>query len=242
MKVGVAIPAYNSLKWIEQLLTTVNAQTYPCDAYIADDQSDDGMAEFLHDRPGWYRRMVRNPERLGWPGALNAAAALAFEDGCEAVFVAAADDFLRLDCIEKCAHALQHHDWVVPYLQQVGGQNVVQASQSNATLADFAVWPPLVDKAMFRRHVWETVGGYSADVLVPGSYGAAEDWEFWIKVFKAGFTNFAVIEEPLYYYRMHDQQLGLERPAIHEQTVDLIRAKHPDVWRLHEERLRAQSQ
>lgn len=232
MKVGVVVPARNALQYIETLLTTINAQTYPCAAYICDDASDDGMTQFLADRPRWYRSIVRNDAQQGWPGALNRAADLAFADGCDAIFVAAADDFLRLDCVERCVRALQRHDWVIPYLQQVGAENVVQISSEHVRLSDFAVWPPLTDKAMFRRHVWQGVGGYSTDIMVPGSWGAAEDWEFWIKVFKAGYTDYDVVKEPLYYYRMHPQQLCLARAAIHEQTVDLIRAKHPDVWAL----------
>lgn len=234
VKVGVAVPARNALRYIETLLTTITAQTYPCAAYICDDASDDGMTQFLLDRPDWYRHMVRSDERLGWPGSMNRAASMAFADGCDAILVAAADDFLRLDCVEQCVRALQRHDWVIPYSQQVGAENVVQVSQEHITLADFAVWPPLTDKAMFRRHVWEGVGGYSTDVMVPGSWGAAEDWEFWIKIWKAGFTDYGVIKSPLYYYRMHPEQLGLQRAAIHDQTIALIRAKHPDVWALHE--------
>jgi GT2 family glycosyltransferase len=236
MKVGIAVPARNAVRYIETLLTTINAQTYPCAAYIADDCSDDGMAQFLKDRPTWYRRVSRNPARLGWPGTLNRAAAMAFADGCDAVFIAAADDFLRLDCVEKCVAALEGRDWVVPYSQQVGGENVVQVSGEEITLADFAVWPPLTDKVLVRREVWETVGGYSTDITVPGSWGAAEDWEFWIKVWKAGYTNYGVIKDPVYYYRMHPEQLGLQRAAIHDQTIALIRAKHPDVWALSPER------
>lgn len=230
MRVGVAVPARNALRFIETMLTTVNAQTYPCAAYIYDDASDDGMTQFLADRPTWYRDHVVGSVRLGWPGAVNKAAALALEDGCDAVFIAAADDFLRLDCIELCVRALARHDWVVPFSQQVGGENVVQASSPHATLADFAVWPPLTDKALFRRQVWETVGGYSTDVMVPGSWGAAEDHEFWIKVFKAGFTDYGVVQDPVYYYRMHPDQLGAGRAAVHEQAMARIRAKHPDVF------------
>lgn len=235
MKVGVVVPCRNALRFVETLLTTVTAQTWPCAAYIVDDCSDDGTWEFLAARPGWYRHLARNEERQGWPGTLNATAQLALDDGCDAIMIAAADDFLRLDCVEKCARALARHDWVVPHLQQVGAENVVQVSSPHATLADFAVWPPLVDKAMFRREVWQGVGGYSLDVMVPGSWGAAEDWEFWIKVFKAGYTDYAVIPEPLYYYRMHGEQLHHERAAIHEQTIEVMKAKHPDVWALAKE-------
>lgn len=232
MRVGVAVPARNALRTIEALLTTINAQTYPCAAYIYDDASDDGLARFLADRPTWYRRVVHGHTRVGWPGAVNGAVVAALADGCDAVFIAAADDLMRLDCIEKCVRALQNHDWVVPYSQQVGAENVVQVSSPHATLADFAVWPPFTDKALFRAEVWQAVGGYSTDIALPGSWGCKEDWEFWIKVFKAGFTDYAVVTEPVYYYVMHPGQLHREDLDRTDQAVALIRAKHPDVWAL----------
>lgn len=230
MKVGVIVPARNALQTIETLLTTVNAQTYPCAAYICDDASDDGMTEFLADRPTWYRRHHVNAYQRGWPASLNTAANLAIVDGCDALMIAAADDFLRLDCIEKCVRALARHDWVVPHLQQIGGDNVVQASNPNAVLADFAVWPPLVDKAMFRAWAWAVLGGYAENLRLPGSWGAVEDWEFWIRVFKKGITDYGVIPEPLYYYRMHPGQLGRHRAALHPEYMKLLQARHPDLW------------
>lgn len=239
MKIGIALPARNVLPYIETCLTSINAQTHPCAAYIVDDASDDGTYEFLADRPTWWRRLARHNERQGWPATLNHAATLALEDGCDAVFTANSDDWLRLDCIEQCARALTRHDWVITYAQQVGGENVVQASKTGATLADFVEWPPVVNYALIRSHVWTAVGGYSTDVTVPGSYGCAEDWEFWIKVLKAGYGDYGVVTEPTYYYRMRPGQLHEQRAGIHDQTVALIRAKHPDVWALYENRNRA---
>lgn len=230
MKVGVIVPARNALPTIETLLTSINAQTHPCAAYICDDASDDGMTKFLRDRPSWYRRHVVNDRQRGWPASLNTAANFALVDGCDALMVAAADDFLRLDCIEKLVHALARHDWVIPHLQQIGGDNVVQASSPNATLGDFAIWPPLVDKAMVSSQLWLVVGGYAEDLRLPGSWGAVEDWEWWIRVFKAGFTDYGVVPEPLYYYRMHPGQLGRHRAGLHDQYMALLRARHPDLW------------
>jgi GT2 family glycosyltransferase len=232
VRVGVLLPARNALPFIETMLTTVNAQTYPCAAYIVDDASDDGMTEFLKARPSWYRGHIVVAERRGWAGALNLAAGAALDDGCDAVFTAAADDFLRLDCIERCVRALARHDWVVPYSQQVGAENVVQVSGTNVVLEDFATWPPLTDKALFRREVWEAVGGYATDVAPPGTWGHKEDWEHWIRVWKAGFVDYGVVAEPVYYYRMHDAQLHKEseNAVALAASVALIRAKHPDVW------------
>ncbi len=236
MKVGVLIPAYNVKPFIETCLTTINAQTYPCSAYVVDDCSTDGTYEFLRDRPGWYRRLGRNAERLGWPKTLNAAGRLALADGCDAVFTMNADDFLRLDCIEQCVRLLTRHDWVVANAQQVGGENVVQACSEHATLADFAIWPPITNYALIPSSIWAETGGYASDVTVPGSYGAAEDWDFWVRVFKAGYTDYGVVTDPTFYYRMRPGQLHEGRAQIHEAGRALLYAKHPDLAKIAAER------
>lgn len=238
MKVGVVVPARNALRTIETLLDTCRDQTYPCSVYIADDASDDGMTQFLLDRPTWYRRLAVLSQQTGWPGATNAAAQLAIRDGCDAVQIAAADDFLRLDAIERLVAELPGRDFVVPVSQQVGEQGAKQVSQPDATIEMFCQpwgehagpWCPLIDKALIRSSVWSAVGGYSSDVTIPARpWGCAEDWEFWIKVFRAGFTSYAVVEPAVYYYVMHAGQLGRGRELVHDLTLAALRRKHPDL-------------
>lgn len=226
MKVGVVIPAYNVLRYVEMCLTSLNAQTYPVSIYIAEDGSNDGTREFLRARPHLYDSMTVHAERIGWPKTLNDAAVLAIADGCEAIFTMNADDFLRLDCIEKAVEALQGHDWVVVYAQQIGGENVVQASKEDATLEDFKAYPPLVNYALIPIAIWQQIGGYPTDVSLPGSYGYKEDWSFWIEVFKAGFTNYSVVKEPVYYYVMHDGQLHEAGEPRIEEVRKLITEKY----------------
>lgn len=230
MKVGVLIPAHNVRTRIEMALTTVMAQTYPAESYVVDDASDDGTYEFLSARPSWYTQLAHNPERLGWPATLNAAATLAIDDGCQALFLMNADDFLRLDCIQKCVTSLEGVEWVIPYTQQIGAENVVQSSKQDATLDDFRERSPFVAMAMIRSVVWQAVGGFSLDVTMPGSFGYYEDWEFWIKVFAAGYHCYAVISEPVYYYVMHDEQLHKVGLPRHEEAVKLILDKHQGVF------------
>ena len=240
MKVGVIIPAWNVLPWIEHLLETVWEQTWRgagrrVSAYIADDHSDDGTYEFLCDRPSWYRGLTRTPVRLGWAGALNTAAGLAFGDGCDAVLTCSSDDFLRLDAVEACVGALRGETpFVIATSREVGGSNVVQRSQVGATLEDFGRWPPITDKALIPGWLWRAVGGYSEDVTPPGTFGSAEDWEFWIKVWKFfGAPRFSppyrCTEDPVYYWRVHPGQLSHGRGAVHAAALDMIMRKHPDV-------------
>ncbi|MCX5522186.1 glycosyltransferase [Streptomyces bobili] len=232
MKVGVIIPARNALPYLGEMLDSVQAQTHPAHAYIAEDRSTDDTHDWLKAHPELYAGMRRNRRRLGWAGSLNVAATLALDDGCEAVFTGSADDRLHPDCIARCMAVLQAdggRDFVVPYAQQFGEAETVQASLPDATLADFAQWPPLIDKALIRREVWETVGGYSAKATPPGTYGTAEDWDWWIRVWKAGHTRYAVVERPLYFVRVHPGQLSDARAEHHAATVDLLRKLHPDL-------------
>ena len=230
MKIGVIIPARNALPWIGEMLASIQAQTHPARAYIAEDRSDDGTWEWLRDHPETYSAMRRNRVRKGWAGSLNAAAKLALDDGCDAVLTASADDRLHSKCIARCVARLESGlDFVVPYAQQFGEADHVQASLPDCGLDDLVVWPPLIDKALFRRETWETVGGYSPKATLPGSYGAAEDWEFWIRVWKAGLTRYAVVEQPLYFVRVHPGQLSHGRGDVHAATVALFRKLHPDL-------------
>lgn len=236
MKVGVLIPARNVLPYIETCLTTVRAQTYPCAAYIVDDSSTDGTHGFLRDRPTWYRRLLADAgqEPMGWPAALNWAGQAAIEDGCDAVFTMNSDDFLRLDCIEQCVRALQGADAVVPYTQQIGGENVVQASADYVTLRSFATHTPMVAFSLMRASVWSELGGYHSDVNLPGALSGYNEWDFWIRFHKAGFMH-TVVKEPVVYYRMHPDQLHREMTARHQEAISMIYRKHPDVARfIHE--------
>ncbi|QQM45212.1 glycosyltransferase family 2 protein [Streptomyces liliifuscus] len=232
MKVGVIIPARNALPWLAEMIGSIRRQTHPAHTYIVEDRGDDGTWDWLRQNPDSYDGLARNRRRLGWAGSLNAAAQLALDDGCDAIFTASADDKLHPDCVARCVAALEAdggQDFVIPYAQQFGEADAVQASLPDATLEDFAMWPPLIDKGLFRRETWETVGGYSLKATLPGTYGTAEDWEFWIRIWKAGLTRYAVVEQPLYFVRVHPGQLSDSRGEWHAATVDLYRELHPEL-------------
>jgi glycosyltransferase involved in cell wall biosynthesis len=240
MDVGVLLPVRNALRTVETCLTTIRDQMYAPGlrgAFVVDDASDDGTSEFLANRPDWYAKLERLPERRGWPAALNRAAELAIDDGCEALMICNADDFLRLDCIARCRSGLWRHDvdMVVPLVQQLGEENVVQASLDGASLGDFRDHTPIVAFAMIRADVWVSLGGYAADVNLPSDehgdpMAGHNEMDFYIRFLKAGH-NYVVLNEygPLVYYRMHEGQLHRSIVRRHAEALRLIHTKHPEV-------------
>lgn len=239
MKVGVAVPTYNVKAFVENCLTTIRDQTYDnVFAYICDDRSDDGTYEFLRDRPQLYRNLTQNATHLGWPETLNGAANLAIADACDAIFVMASDDWLRLDCIARCVEILQKAmSFAVCTTQTIGELDVVQVSRGRAQMRDFAEWPPIVNQALVHVTPWKAVHGYSTDVRLPGlPNGFMEDWDFWLKIFQAGFGYYEVVRDPVYYVRMHPGQLhkqagltGQERDGRVAEFRALMHAKFPEL-------------
>lgn len=214
--------------YVENCLLTLEAQTYPCGVYAVDDGSTDETRSFVRDRPHLWAGLNWSDERIGWTETLNRCAELAAYDDCDALFVMAADDWLRLDCIEKAVQMLRLRDWVVVNGQQIGGENVVQASMEGARLADFASWSPVTNYALIWTEVWNAVGGY-VDNGLSDSHGFLEDWDFAVRLMKAGFTSYGVVREPAYYFRMRPGQLSEESDGRIDEYRTALHERHPEL-------------
>ncbi len=84
--------------------------------------------------------------------------------------------------------------------------------------------------AVFRKTVWEEVGGY--DEHIPG--GFYEDWEFWVSCIERGH-QFKYIQKPLFSYR--EGEISLKSKALDPeqrfQNVKYIVEKHLPLYSTH---------
>lgn len=233
MRIGVAIPVYNEIKYIDCCLESLRKQTHPVDVYLVSDASSDGTYEFLQSRPSLYKRLARMPVRSGWPVALNTAMQMAIDDGCDAVMPFNGDDFMRLDAIQKLADALPGHDWACGYGQQIGEENVVQTPLKPfpLQLKDFSgPHCPIGHCCLYRPEVWASQNGFDTTISLPDSFGYNEEWDFWIRAFKAGYGNGILVKEPICYYVMRGKQLHREGTSRHAEARKLVMDRHPDVF------------
>lgn len=64
--------------------------------------------------------------------------------------------------------------------------------------------------SVIRKSLWERIGGYDENI----PYEILEDWDFWVRAYKAGARS-AHIPEPLFLYRTHEKQLSRTKVPLH---------------------------
>jgi glycosyltransferase involved in cell wall biosynthesis len=197
--VSVIIPSYNQPEdYLRECLESVRAQTIPSwEAIVVDDGSTVGdvrkVVESLEDGR---IRVITHEANRGEGAARNSGIRSA---GTSLIAQLDADDRLHPRFLEATTRALEEGsaDWVLVDLQLFGES------------ADLLRWPvPLPapcpahfnprSPCLFRREVWEVVGGYAEDSFLTGGV----DLDFWLRAAERGVT-LGHVAEPLYCYRIH---------------------------------------
>lgn len=187
-QVAIVIPCFNQGAFLAEAIQSALAQTIPCEVIVVDDGSEDGTSEVAKAFPV---RLVTQKNR-GTSATRNAGIA-----ATEAEYIVCldADDKLHRDYARTAAGK---DDIVGTVVQRFGAsRNVIRRSKTHPTCADFVDRNYLLSGAMFRREVWEAVGGFDE------SLREFEDWDFWTRATHLGFTVTNLSGRPLYFYRKH---------------------------------------
>ena len=82
--------------------------------------------------------------------------------------------------------------------------------------------------AVYRKKVWEQLGGYDARMPYPGQ----EDWEFWIHAYAQGFA-FTFLDEELFYYRVEKDSMIATTVQADKSSLnqEYIFRKHAPLFR-----------
>jgi len=182
-RVSVVVPCYDSEPYIEQTVASLLEQGMrDCEIVLVDDGSRDGtvgLIRSLMDRPS--SRSIRLIEQA------NAGQAGARNTGIEAargryILPLDSDDLLAEGMLAYCADRLD----VDPGLELVYGdrEDFGDVSGVHASgrfeLDRLKYFNQLPYCAMYRRSLWQRVGGYQRNV------SGFDDWGFWIAAAAAG--------------------------------------------------------
>ena len=208
-KVTIIITCYNQREYIAEAIQSALDQTVPCDIVVVDDGSSDGSGDVIMQFPVTYIRQSNK----GVSEARNTAIRCS---NTEYIFPLDGDDKIDPSTIEKCL--LAEEDIVGTGMQTFGDYESTTLFKEYPNLEDFKVYNSVTCSALFKKSMWQEVGGY--DSAVHGY----EDWDLWLRLANLGYT-FRVIQEPLLFYRKHGISLVNTGTANHSKYLEYMLAK-----------------
>lgn len=236
--ISILMPTYNRKEWLGKAIVSVLAQTYPAwELIIIDDGSESPMEEILEslqDPRIHYHRI----EHLGRPGAVRNVA-LSMAKG-EFVFRLDDDDEMDPACLEKMISYFRETPELNALITAslfIGEdssllmypQNLVRDESGSFRLTSIPpdgqiTWQDVYDKIsanvlpcptmLVRRSVLQAVGGYDPTLAY------WEDSKLVISLLMQGISQVRIVPLPLYYYRLHGQNLTRQDQQTTRQWIE----------------------
>jgi glycosyltransferase involved in cell wall biosynthesis len=204
-KVSVVIPCHDSAAWLPATVASVVAQTLAAlEIILVDDGSTDDTRSVIDRLVAEHRG--RSLTALSQP---NAGVAAARNRGIAAargryILPVDADDLIVPTMAEACAALLDADARIAvvyPDREDFGALAGVVPSGRFA-LARLKYWNQLPYCAMYRRSMWQAVGGYRCNV------DGFDDWDFWLAAAALGFCGHHLAQPMLRHRRRAGSQLG----------------------------------
>lgn len=199
-KVSVIIPCYKQAQYLGEAIQSIFEQTYQnWECIIVNDGSPDDTENVARE---WCLKDARFKYLYKENGGLSSARNSGIQESIgEYILTLDADDKYDTTFIEKALVILKKSkktgivsSWVCRFSEN----NRFELIKPNGSiLKDFLFSNAAIGTSLFRKECWANVGGYDEEMR-----SGYEDWEFYIRVCKAGWDVF-IIQEPLFFYRQH---------------------------------------
>lgn len=205
--VSIVMPIWNGQKYLSESILSVLDQTYSnLELILVDDASSDSTPEMISkfSKMDSRIRVFTNQNNLKLPASLN----VGFRESVGEWLTWTSDDnVLEKDCIEKLLkQALEiNAQFVFSDYQIINTEGKILSI--NKTGPGELIYLENTVGACFLYHksVAEKVGDYAEDKFM------FEDYDYWVRVRKAGFNLEHVSKIHPYKYRIHDKQLSTTR-------------------------------
>lgn len=219
-RVSIIIPHYNQLDYLEQAISSAKAQTYEdIEIVVVDDASTQNPRSLMQRHVSTWCHIVSHTNNLGLSAARNTG--IQYASG-EWILPLDADDMIDKRYVEKAVNA--NTDIVSSWLQYFGRYNATFRPEPHYDYQDFLVRNRINCCSMFRKEMWEKIGGYDQNMKL-----GFEDWEFWIRATKAGY-KVVVLQEPLFLYRKKGYASMIDNALKKKsEIVAYMKTKHPDL-------------
>jgi glycosyltransferase involved in cell wall biosynthesis len=217
-KISVVIPCYNYHQYVGEAIESALNQTWKDkEVIVVDDGSTDNSAEVIKQFPVKYIYQ----KNQGLSAARNTGIRAATG---EKILCLDSDDIVGSTYLEL---AQGHKGIVICGMICFGGGNLhigVYPNVKYMNLSDLLITNRLHCASIFDKSEWEKIGGY--DEQMKDGY---EDWEFWIRMRKAG-VRVTPINEILFFYRKHGVSMVDSAQEKDREIREYIYKKHYDLY------------
>lgn len=205
-KVNVVITCYNKQGTIARTIETVKSQTlkdFKC--IVVDDGSTDNSWDIIKNSTKDDGRFV--VIKLENSGVANARNTGISHGDAQYIVCLDGDDGLESEFLETCYNAIKDMKCIgIVYtdalLAHAGGRFTVAGWSETDPKEQFNGKNQVPCCNMFRRDIFERVGGYRQRYAPNGA--GAEDAELWLRFFKLGYTAKKISQKPLFIYNMYN--------------------------------------
>jgi glycosyltransferase involved in cell wall biosynthesis len=225
--VSVVIPCHGQARYLAEAVESVVGQTFAdWEIVIVDDGSPDDTADvagtLIAAHPDRRIRLLRQANQ-GTPGARNAG--IAASSG-RYILPLDADDVLLPAMLERTVSLLEAEPALaIAYTDyRRFGSETGDVATGPWTMAALSYSCPLSSTTLYRREVWDAVGGYNTNM-----HHGYEDWDFWIGAAERGFLG-RRIAAPLWLYRKAPQSRNVAAIGREPEILEQIRRNHPAVF------------
>lgn len=211
--VSIIIPVFNYGHFLKSAIRSINAQTFTdYEVIIVEGGSTDGKSpDFVRNIKGKNIRTYFRKERH-YAGS-NRDFGIQRARG-KYILCFDPDDRIEPTFLEKAVFVAEtfRYDVVGSWLKAFGNKRYTYPLPPTPVLEDEVVDNKINQTSLFRKDLYFKAGRYK-DWIEPGKPRIAEDWEFWVRMLAAGARVYN-IQEPLFLYRHHDQNITVTLPTL----------------------------
>lgn len=210
--VSIVIPCYNQAHWLgDAIKSCMEQKVKPIEIIVVNDGSPDNTSEVARQYPV---KLIEK-ENGGLSSARNAGIK---EAKGKYIITLDADDKIHPDFIKKTVGL---DDIVSIGVQEFGdSMSAWLPPQKNPKHEDFLKNNRIICASLFKREIWEKIGGYDEKMKL-----GYEDWDFWCRATKAGYTV-TCIDDILFFYRRHGKSMVDGARANHQAIRDYMATKY----------------
>lgn len=203
-KVSIILPTYNGEKFLRESIESCLGQTYSnIELIVVNDCSNDSSLDIIQSFEDDRLVVVTNEENQKLPRSLN----IGFSKASGEYLTWTSDDNYYLpNAIEVMVHTLdkENADLVYAHYNTIDESGQITGNRKVGNVEDILIDNVVRACFLYKTSVHLTLDGYNPDLFL------VEDYDFWIRAAKAGFT-FHPINNVLYHYRFHDGSLTEKR-------------------------------